>query len=149
MLKQESFHSLILGIQNPLERGGFVILKKYSTGYPCVKRRLIDISLQPCYDLNMPVGESPVQLRLAKAEGRHNKTPAILAGFLFSVIFDTIGCKFLLAASELHIGHYTPECYVTCSDSSKHNPHFDILLSHNGDKSPVLNFLHRDRAVSC
>lgn len=39
-----------------------------------------------CYFNIVPVGESPVQLRLAKAEGRHNKKPA-LSGFFVYIYF--------------------------------------------------------------
>lgn len=97
----------------------------------------------------MPVGASPVQLRLAKAEGRHTKNPVIHDGvFVESIVLDTIVGKLLFPILKLHIRHDAPKGDIAGPNPAKHDAHLHILLSNDSDKTPVLDFFHRNRAIS-
>ncbi len=98
----------------------------------------------------MPVGVSPVQLRITKAEGRHTKNPVIRDGFFVGlIVLNSVGGELLFAILKLHIGHDAPKSHIARTHPSEYHPYFDVLVPHDGNKSPILNFLHGNRAVSC
>ena len=101
-----------------------------------------------CYDLSVPVGASPVQLRNTEAEGRHDKDPADLGGvFVLRFIFDVLSIKLLLAIFDLGIRHHAPEGGVAIANAPEDHPDLDRLFAHDGRQAPVLHLLHTHRAV--
>ena len=67
----------------------------------------------------MPVGESPVQLRISKAEGRHTKEPPFQAVFSLLLVLEILIMQLLLSVLHLGMEHHTPEGDIARADPSE------------------------------
>ena len=102
---------------------------------------------QAGYSVDVPVGASPVQLRISKAEGRHNKGTASGRYFCLLLVLDAVCVHALHAVFDLRVGHHAPEGDVAGADAPQYGTDFDLSLSGDGYQSPVFDFLHRYRTM--
>src|SRR3989338_1019711 len=102
------------------------------------------------YTRNMPVGESPVQLRNTKTEDRHKKKPLIMSGFFLIICYVSSRQTECIFSSYIYFWHDTPKYYISSSDSPENNFYlykFVFFVFYNCDEPPVFYFFHGVRSV--